>query len=265
MHPAAWFVWAASAGTVVMTTTNPFYLLPVLGAAWLVHSAHVRPGPHVRAFRFFLIFGLLTIVTRTGLVLLERVTPEATAAAFLEGLRLAVLLVVFGTFNSVSDPFRIIRLAPRRFHEAALAAALALSLTPRTIDAVGRVREAQKLRGMETKRWRSWPALAIPVLASGMEEAVVLAESMDSRGHGRGTRTRYRPDVFSRSAVVVTIAALLAAAVFLGAVLRGSGDLFVSTYPLRWPEVSGFLVAVCAALATPALFASQEALRTEPL
>ena len=254
MHPAAWFVWAVSAGTVVMTTTNPFYLLPVLGAAWLVHSAHRRTGPHARAFRFFLTFGLLTIITRTGLVLFERVTAESTAAAFLEGLRLAVLLVVFGTFNSVSDPFRIIRLAPRRFHEAALAAALALSLTPRTIDAVGRVREAQKLRGMQMGKWRSWPALAIPVLASGMEEAVTLAESMDSRGHGRGTRSRYRPESFGRRALVIAGASVVAALFFLLAVLRGSGGLFVSTYPLEWPQVSGALVAVCALLAVPAFF-----------
>ena len=258
MHPAAWFVWAACAGAVVFTTTNPFYLLPVLGAAWLVHSAHVRPGPHAKAFRFFLTFGLLTIVTRTGLVLFERVTWEATTGAFLEGLRLAVLLVVFGTFNSVSDPFKVIRLAPRRFHEAALAAALALSLTPRIIDSVGRVREAQKLRGMDMKRWAAWPALAIPVLASGMEEAVTLAESMDSRGHGRGTRSRYRPEPFTRAALIVACVSALAAIVFLSAVVRGWGDLFVSTYPMRWPEVSGILVATCAALAIPAMFRSSE-------
>ena len=265
MHPAAWFVWAVCAGTVVMTTTNPFYLMPVLGAAWLVHSVHARPGPHARAFRFFLVFGLLTIVTRTGLVLFERVTWEATLAAALEGLRLAVLLVVFGTFNSVSDPFRVIRLAPRRFHEAALAAALALSLTPRTIDAVGRVREAQKLRGMEMRRWSSWPALAIPVLASGMEEAVTLAESMDSRGHGRGTRSRYRPEPFGRAAAVVAAVSAVAALVFLGAVLRGWGDLFVSTYPVRWPEVSGLLIAVCATLAVPAVFRATDPTLGQPV
>lgn len=241
-----------------MTTTNPFYLLPALAAAWLVHSAHVRPGPTARSFRFFLVFGLLTIVTRTALVLFERVTAEATAAAFLEGLRLAVLLAVFGTFNSVSDPFRVLRLAPRRFHEAAVAAALALSITPRTIDAVARVREAQKLRGMDEPPWRSWPALAIPVLSGGMEEAVTLAESMDSRGHGRGHRTRYRADPWTAPAAVIAAVSSLAAAVFVGSVVAGSGDVAVSTYPLAWPQVSGLLVASCAALAIPAVFRSEE-------
>ena len=259
MHPGAWFIWAACAGFVVMTTTNPFYLLPVMAAAWVVHAAHARPGPTARAFRFFLIFGAITIATRTALVLFERITQEATAAAMLEGLRLAVLLVVFGTFNSVSDPFRVLRLAPRRFHEAALAAALALSITPRTIDSIGRVREAQKLRGMTERRWRSWPALAIPVLAGGMEEAVVLAESMDARGHGRGRRSRYRPESFGAAEVAIAAVSLLAAAVFVWGLMSGVGGLYVSTYPLQWPEVSGLLVAMCAVLALPAFFRKAEA------
>lgn len=258
MHPGAWFMWAACAGFVVMTTTNPFYLLPVLGASWVVHAAHARPGPTARAFRFFLIFGLITILTRTALVLFERITEEATAAAMLEGLRLAVLLVVFGTFNSVSDPFRVLRLAPRRFHEAALAAALALSITPRTIDSIGRVREAQRLRGMTERRWRSWPALAIPVLSGGMEEAVVLAESMDSRGHGRGRRSRYRPESFGAAEVATATLSVAAAAIFIWGVIRGVGELSVSTYPLRWPQVSGVLVATCVGLALPAFFRAAE-------
>lgn len=252
MHPAAWFAWAVSAGAVVITTTNPFYLLPVFGATWLVHAAHMRAGPNARSFRFFVIFGLVTIVTRTALVFFGRVSEEAVAAAFLEGLRLAVLLAVFGTFNSVSDPFRVLRLAPRRFHEAALAAALALSLTPRTIDALGRVREAQRLRGMDTKPWRSWTALAIPVLAGGMEEAVTLAETMDSRGHGRGRRTSYRPESWSFSSIAIVATSVVAATAFILFALRGEGALLVSTFPLLWPEASAVLVGMALVLSFPA-------------
>ena len=252
MHPGAWLVWVVAAGLVGVTTTNPFYLLPLFAAAYLVHAAHRRDGPHARAFKIFVLFGLVTIVTRTSLVLFDVVTRESAAAAFLEGLRLAVLLAIFGTFNSVTDPFRVLKLAPRRFHEPALAAALALSIAPRTIDAVTQVREAQRLRGMDARRWRSWPALAVPVLETGMEEADVLAASMDARGHGRGRRTRYRPDRWTWPALLTIVVSIAAAVLYVGSAFAGEGGLLVSTFPLRWPEATLVLVAGAFAFAVPA-------------
>jgi energy-coupling factor transport system permease protein len=252
MHPGAWLVWVVAAGLVGVSTTNPFYLIPLFAAAYLVHAAHRRPGPHARAFKIFVIFGLITILTRTSLVFFDVVTRESAAAAFLEGLRLAVLLAVFGTFNSVSDPFRVLRLSPRRFHEPALAAALALSIAPRTIDAVTQVREAQRLRGMDARRWRSWPALAVPVLETGMEEADVLAASMDARGHGRGRRTRYRPERWTWPALLTAGVAVAAAALYISTALAGEGGLLVSTFPLRWPEATVVLITGAFSFALPA-------------
>ena len=154
--------------------------------------------------------------------------------AALEGARLAALLIVFGTFNAVTDPSAVVRLAPRRFHEPALAASLALSIAPRTIASAARVREAQQLRGIRIPRWRSLPALAVPVLATGMEEAVTLAESMDARGHGRGRRTRYRPERWTAAAVLVAAAATVAAGAFLVAAVerRSAGCI---RRRRRWP------------------------------
>src|SRR5919106_247920 len=111
VHPAAWLAWAGGAALAAVTTTNPFYLLPVYASAWAVHTTHRTSGPAARS-----------------------------------------------------------------------------------IASVERVREAQRLRGIEIGRWSALPALAVPVLATGMDDAMTLAESMDARGHGRGRRTRYRPD-----------------------------------------------------------------------
>ena len=143
-----------------LSTTNPLYLLPLIAVAWFVNAVHRRPGPTARSFRTFLLFGLGAMTVRTALVFFGTVDASSVAYAFLEGLRLAVLLIVFGTFNAVTDPFAVLRLAPRRFHEPALAAALALSIAPRTIQAAGRVREAQQLRGSALRggvRCRRWP------------------------------------------------------------------------------------------------------------
>ena len=254
-HPGMWIVWATSAGLLAFTTTNPFYLAPLIAVAWFVYSAHRVAGPTGRSFRIFMVAGLAAMGIRTLLVFLGTVNAENVAYAAFEGMRLAALLIVFGTFNAVTDPFGVVRLAPRRFHEPALAAALALSIAPRTIETVGRVREAQELRGIRTSRLRSLPALAVPVLATGMEEAVTLAESMDARGHGRGRRSRYRPERWTGPAIVVAAAAAAGAGVFASAWLGGPGGdgLQPSTFPLLWPAADPLLLAAIALLAVPGL------------
>lgn len=251
MHPGAWLVWAMCTSLVAISTTNPFYLLPLYAVCLLVYATRRQPG-HERGFRIFVIFGLIAVATRTFLVVFGEISMEAVAAAALEGLRLATLLAVYGALNAVTDPYRFLRLAPRRFHEPALAAALALSIAPRTIDAVGRVREAQRLRGMNIARWRTLPALAVPVLETGMEEAVTLAESMDARGHGRGSRSRYRPQRWGSGAWASCIAATAALIVFLMNPFGVDGATEVSTYPLRWPGASSLFLVAILLLATPA-------------
>jgi energy-coupling factor transport system permease protein len=171
-------------------------------------------------------------------------------------MRIATLLIVFGAFNAVTDPFGVLRLAPRRFHEPALAAALALSIAPRTISAAGRVREAQRLRGIPVTGLRSLPALAVPVLETGMEDAVTLAESMDARGHGRGRRTRYRPQSWSAASVVVSLTAAVGMIAYFAAAFAGTGNLQPSTDPLLWPQVSLGLVLAALLFAVPGLVGS---------
>lgn len=255
MHQGAWVVWATCAGLCALATTNPFYLLVIVGVAWFVHASCSKPGPALRSFKVFVLFGLLTMVTRTALVFLSPpVSSSSIATGMLEGLRLATLLTVFGTFNAVSDPFAILKLAPRRFHEPALATALALSIAPRTIQAAGKVREAQRMRGIEISRLRSLPALAVPVLETGMEEAMVLAESMDARGHGRGPRTRYRPEPWTTGSLIAVAVSLVPVIAFFFLQRSGSGGLIVSTYPLAWPDASLAALAVLPLLCVPILF-----------
>lgn len=262
MHPGAWFAWVVGAGVVAIATTNPFYLGPLFAAAWVVHSRNRVDGPAARSFKTFVLFAGVTVVFRTALVVFSPpLSWNGVAYASLEGLRLGTLLVLFGTFNSVTDPFRVLRLAPRRWHEPALAAALALSIAPRTMEAAAKVRESQRLRGIDVKSWRTLPALAVPVLATGMEDAVTLAESMDARGHGSGRRTRYRPDRFGRAAAVTVAIAVAAGATVVALGTMGEGALSVSTYPLRWPGAELAPLAAALSFAAPAFLPPDRAER----
>lgn len=264
IHPGAWLAWATGAALVAIGTTNPFYLFLLCAIAWVVHSAHWVPGPASRSFRIFVLFAIGAIAIRTALVALTPLVPNSGSigagsfvAAFTEGLRLGTLLVVFGTFNSVGDPTSILKLAPRRFHEAGLAATLALSIAPRTIETVGRVREAQRLRGITFSRLRALPALAVPVLETGMEDALALAESMDARGHGRGARTRYRPYGWNAASVVLGLGALVAAIGAGIAFLAHDPSLSMPAFPIRWPEVSVPLIVCELFLVVPAFIPSR--------
>jgi energy-coupling factor transporter transmembrane protein EcfT len=246
-----------------MLTTNPFYLGTVWAASWCVYAAHRRPGPQLRSFRIFVLFGLFAIAARTALVLVDPlihvpITAGSFVLALLEGGRIAALLCVFGTFNSVSDPYSVLRLSPSRLYEPMLAASLALSLAPRTIAAAAEVREAQRIRGANAARWRNLPALVVPVLETGMEEAVTLAESMDARGHGRGPRTTYRSAVWDFASYVCALAGIVVALVFLWSAWRGHGDLIVAMSPLQWPAASLGLVVASFVLAAPAFLRPRE-------
>jgi energy-coupling factor transport system permease protein len=223
VHPVALLSWAASAGLAAALTANPFYLAPLGAAALAVGTSLARDRRPLRAFA---LAAALAVALRTALALLGPVSRGSLAAAALEGARLAVVLLVVGAFNASADPGALLRLAPGRWHELALAVSLALSIAPRTAEAGARVREAQRLRGLRTAGWRALPALAVPVLETGMEEAVTLAESMDARGHGSGRRTRYRPEPWRARDVVATAACGAGGAAFLAAELldRGAVD-----------------------------------------
>jgi energy-coupling factor transport system permease protein len=83
---------------------------------------------------------------------------------------------------------------------------------------------------------------------------MTLAESMDARGHGRGRRSRYRPQPWTSAGVATALIGPGAACVFVGASARGLGDLHPSTDPLEWPLVSSVLVITIVALALPGMF-----------
>ena len=82
---------------------------------------------------------------------------------------------------------------------------------------------------------------------------MVLAASMDARGHGRGPRTRYRPEPWTMGSVVAVVASMIPVVMFFVHQRSGSGGLVVSTYPLAWPQVSAPLLAVLLLLCIPAL------------
>ena len=212
-----WLLWAVAAAATVQLAPNPLYVALVIAITALVVEAHADDGPLAGAFPVILTAGLvfaalrvvLTVATTHGGAADEVLfrLPEATlpgilggftvggtvegpviARAAAEGWALVGVLAAFAAFNAVVSHYELVQAAPRAFYEVGLAVTVALAFVPSTVEAVGAVREADRARtgGRVVRRGRLLRQV-VPILETGMERAVHLAESMDSRGFGHQT------------------------------------------------------------------------------
>lgn len=214
-HALAWAWWALATGVCVHLAPNPAYVLLVVAVGFLVVEAHRREGPLGRVFEVLVSLATVFIVVRVVLTAVTTSTgaddvlfslpsiglptwlggfdlggPVHAAVirhAAVEGVVIVGIIAAFGAFNAVVSHDEIVRSAPRAFHEVGLVVTVALALVPSTVAAISSVREADRARtGGEVVRRGRLRRTVIPVLESGMERAMLLAESMDSRGFAHG-------------------------------------------------------------------------------
>jgi len=208
LHPAAWMVWTASASAVILSLDNPVLIVLSLGALGFVATSL---APDRGPFGLMLKIGLIALAARTvlfaltghpsgeilftmpqvrvpallgGFTLGGPVTASVVVHSAIEGARLAALLCCFGVFLSAVEATRVVRLMPRFLFEAGLIVAIAISFVPSLARTARDVRDARRIRGERVRGWRG-TTLAIPILASTLERAVTVAESMEARGYGR--------------------------------------------------------------------------------
>ncbi|MEX2395019.1 MAG: energy-coupling factor transporter transmembrane component T [Actinomycetota bacterium] len=213
LHPATWIAWLTAVGVFAFSVTNPLYVVLALGAVLVVHLSFPPDRSAIgRAVRMFLTLGLALLVLRLvfvamlpnpgrtvlfhvpafdtprwlgGLELGGGVTAEVLMGGASEGLRLIVVLAAFGVFNAHADVVSLIRTVPSAFRDVGLVVSVAVAFVPGMLRTVSDVRDAQRLRGEWGLR-RLAPSLVVPVLGLSLERALLLAESMDVRGYGRG-------------------------------------------------------------------------------
>jgi energy-coupling factor transport system permease protein len=235
-HAATWLLWACAAATAVQLAPSPVYVVLVIGLAALVVELHAADSPYARAFPvlvavgvvFALIRIVLAVATTHGIGDVLFTTPALTLPKLLggftaggtvetpvvlqaaaQGLAIVGIMAVFGAFNGVASHYELVQTAPRAFHELGLVVTVALAFVPSTVLAVREVREADRARTgrRPSRRGGGLVRLVVPVLESGLERAVRLAESMESRGFARAESSRA-----DRAAAWLGLLALLALA-----------------------------------------------------
>lgn len=217
-HSVAWLVWALAAAACVELAPSPVYVALVVAVAFLVVSAHTLDTPLARAFPLLLgvgaAFGLVRVLltaatTHTGLDALFTtphfslprllggfqvggpVEPAVVLQAAAESFAVVGVMAVFGAFNAVVSHHQLVQSAPRAFYETGLILTVAVAFVPATVATVARVREADRARtGGHVVRRGRLVRLAVPILESALERALLLAESMDARGFAAAEASR---------------------------------------------------------------------------
>ncbi|MCL4869553.1 MAG: energy-coupling factor transporter transmembrane protein EcfT [Anaerolineae bacterium] len=198
----AWLIWLLAAATFTILSRNPLYTTLILLVVAVVYH-RVRPRGAVFPFSWLRLGGFMLLIPAlfyalslsSGNTILARlpaqwpliggpITLEAMVLGASNGLLLFTLLLLFATFNRALPASELIRLTPRALHHLGIVVLIALTYIPETLAQGQRIREAQAIRGYELKGWRGWRPLLLPLLISGLERAMEVAEAMVARGYG---------------------------------------------------------------------------------
>lgn len=219
-----WLVWAVAAAASVQIAPNPLYVAVVLAISFMVVSAHRLDTSLARAFPILVGLGVVFAVIRVALTALTTHSPTIdgpptylwftlpsvelprllggfTVGGTIEGdivlyaaaqaFAVVGILGAFGVFNAVASHHELVQAAPRAFHEPGLIVTVALAFIPATMSAVTDARTADRARtgGRVVRRGRL-VRLTVPIVETGLERSMALAESMDARGFARQPRGR---------------------------------------------------------------------------
>ena len=198
-HPLAWTAWIAAIVVILTLTRNPLYLALVIGVTAIVgwRTAAVTEGEQV-VLLSPLRFGLVVVTTaalfnmamvHVGTTVIFTLpawipllggawTLEALVYGALNGLALAGLFAAFTVINRVVPVRALLRLTPRAFYPVAVVVSIAVTFVPTTLQQIQQIREAQAVRGHRLRGVRSWLPLIVPLLESGVERSMQLAEAM---------------------------------------------------------------------------------------
>lgn len=232
-------MWALCLAVAASRTTNPILLVLLGAVATVVVVGRRTDDPWADSFSVFLRIALVVIALRVllqavlstnaqgshvlvdlpqiplpdwvgGIKLGGRVSWEALLSALYHGGQLAVMLVCIGAANALASPLRMLRSLPGALYEMQVACVVALTFAPQLVADARRVHAARRLRGRKVRLRSLVRTTFLPVLEGGLDRAINLASSMDSRGFGRvGTADPRRRRIVSGAAIAALIAILV--------------------------------------------------------
>ncbi|OPX84125.1 MAG: Energy-coupling factor transporter transmembrane protein EcfT [Pelotomaculum sp. PtaB.Bin104] len=218
LHPATSLTLIAALFFLALSFSHPCYLLGlllvILLSLWAADGLDAWEG-YLKAVLWIVLLIMLinALVNHNGSTVLLRspelplvgrlsVTMEAISYGAAMGVRLLDVVSAFCLFNLIVHPDRFFGLFSTFARKSALVVSLATRLFPLLLATLGKLREAQQLRGVDfnqgTLRERATKSASLfnLLLLSALEDSLQMAEAMQARAFGSGPRSRYRRDPF---------------------------------------------------------------------
>jgi energy-coupling factor transport system permease protein len=173
------------------------------------------------------------------------VSGEALVEGAVLALRIAVVFAAFAVHTACVDPDRLLRLVRPLARHSALTATLITRMVPLAAADLGRLRDAQALRGPAAAPVGRG-AIARRMVAGSLDRAVDVAATLELRGYGRGLPRRASPRRASRHSWRFAAAGLAIAALGVGARIAGAGGF--EAYPVVALQADAPTLALAAAL-----------------
>jgi energy-coupling factor transport system permease protein len=173
------------------------------------------------------------------------VSGEALVEGAVLALRIAVVFAAFAVHTACVDPDRLLRLVRPLARHSALTATLITRMVPLAAADLGRLRDAQALRGPAAAPVGRG-AIARRLVAGSLDRAVDVAATLELRGYGRGLPRRASARRASRHSWRFAAAGLAIAALGVGARIAGAGGF--EAYPVVALQADAPTLALAAAL-----------------
>ena len=256
-HTLTWVIWLVAAAVPAFTLRNPLYLILVVGASWIVYLSLGQTSPVGRSWGTFVRIGVMFVAVAVafnalsshfGTLILFRlpdtwpivggpITLEAAIAGAANGLGLLTILAVFATFNAVVDHYQLLRATPAFAFQVGTVVSIAITFVPQMVLSAMEIRQAQRIRGHRFRGTRDLLPLVMPLLATSLERAIQLAETMEARGFATvldpdSSELSHRRAIWTQVGLLATLLGLLAGLFLLtfvvGASVWGWGLLILS-------------------------------------
>jgi energy-coupling factor transport system permease protein len=157
------------------------------------------------------------------------ISLEAACYGAVMGLRLIVLLLLFGFYNQVVDPDRLLSQVSHRAYKTGLMVSMATRLFPGVVRDLAGAREVQQLRGVDFRsgnlkeRVRKNAYVLKVVLISTLEGSFQTAEAMEARAFGIGQRSSYQRELLRPRDLICLTSSLAALALGIYIKICGYG------------------------------------------
>jgi len=250
LNPFCKLAWVVSVFVLALVLDNPLFLfLLFLSTLPLVLTAKV--WSEWTSFMKFAVYICLAIIVINALVSYrgEHVlavapfsipvmgTPTITLEAILFGIAMSIrLLAIISAFAIITltvnpDDMMLSMIRMKLPYKSVLVTSLSTRFFPTLINDVERISDVQRTRCLELdkgrlpQRIKRSMSVIIPLLSNSLDRTVQVAEAMESRAFGSGTkRTFYRDIRTSRIDIVTLILALSPCALGILMLISGYGD-----------------------------------------